>query len=96
MAEQSLTNIINAADPADGEDVAIRKLLVAALSDSGIELAPMMNDCSPLLNPCERGTPWRVSMIRPPSRRRRQPVVSGRSLLALMSRRRRLIRDLLC
>jgi hypothetical protein len=71
MADQSLANIIDAADPADREDLAIRKLLVAALSDSGIELAQVMNDRSPLRNPCERGTPWRVSVMRSPSRRRR-------------------------
>lgn len=79
MAEQSLANIIDAADPADREDIAIRKLLVAALRDSGIELPQVMNGRSPLLNSCERGTPWRVSVMRSPLRRGRSPVLAGRS-----------------
>lgn len=79
MAKQSLVHIIDAADPADAEDVAIRKLLVAALSDGGIELAQMMNDRSPLLNSCERGAPWRVSVMRSPSRRHCSPPVAART-----------------
>jgi hypothetical protein len=79
MADQCLTNIIDAADPTDGEDVAIRKLLVAALSESGIGLAQMMNGREPLVNSCERGTPWRVSVMRSPSRRRRSPLIAGQS-----------------
>ena len=55
-----------------------RKLLVAALSESGIELAQMVDGRSPLLNSCERGTPWRVSVARSPSRRRCLPVAAGR------------------
>ena len=79
MAEQSLAHIIDAADPADEEDVAIRKFLVAVLSDGGIELAQVMVGRSPLLNSCERDTPWRVSVMRSPSRRRRSPALAGRS-----------------
>ena len=69
MAEASLANIIDAADPADREDIAIRRLLDVALSDSGIELPKVMNGRSPLLNGCERSTPTRVSGIRSPLRR---------------------------
>jgi hypothetical protein len=82
MAEQSLAHIIDAADPADGEDVAIRKLLVAALSEHGTELAHVMNGRRPLLNSRERGTsgtPWRVSVMRSPSRRRRSPLAVARN-----------------
>jgi hypothetical protein len=79
MAKQSLTDIIDAADPADREDVAIRKLLVAALSDGGIELPQVMNGRSPLLNSCERGTSRRLNVIRSPSRRGRSSVLDGRS-----------------
>jgi hypothetical protein len=80
MVEESLAKIIDAADPADAEDIAIRRLLVAALNDGGIELAQVINGRSPLLNSCERGTPWRVSVIGSPSRRRRprSPVVATR------------------
>jgi hypothetical protein len=76
MAEQSLAHIIDAADPADDEDVVIRRLLVAALNDGGIELAQVMDGRSPLLNSCERGAPWRVSVMRSPSRLRRSPVLA--------------------
>jgi hypothetical protein len=69
MAEESLAHIIDAADPADEEDVAIRKLLVAALG--GIALPQVMNGLSPLPNSCERGTPWPVTVMRSPLRRRR-------------------------
>ena len=78
MAKQSLSNIIDAADPADREDVAIRRLLVAALSDSGIEFAQMMNPPIPLPSACERGTRCRMGMMQP-SRRRRSPVLAWRS-----------------
>jgi hypothetical protein len=50
MAEQRLHRIIDAADRTDGEDVAIRKLLVAALSDSGREMARMSEASTPLLS----------------------------------------------
>jgi hypothetical protein len=43
MTEQFLQRIIDAADPDDSDDVAIRRLLVTALSNSGIELIEMMN-----------------------------------------------------
>ena len=43
MTEQCLLSIMEAADPDDRDDVAIRKLLVTALSSSGIELAQIMN-----------------------------------------------------
>jgi hypothetical protein len=79
MAEQCLANIIEGADPTDQEDVAIRKLLVAALSDSAIELAQMMNGRNPLLSACGRGTSWRVSVMRRTSRRRYPSLVAGRS-----------------
>jgi hypothetical protein len=49
MTEQCLQGIIDAADPDDADDVAIRRLLVTALSNSGIELAEMMNDRIPPL-----------------------------------------------
>jgi hypothetical protein len=49
MTEQRLHRIIDAADRDDGEDVAIRKLLVTALRNSSLEMARMINDCSPLL-----------------------------------------------
>jgi hypothetical protein len=82
MPEQSLAHIIDAADPADEEDVAIRKLLVAALSEYGTELAHVTNGRSPLLNSCERGTrgtPWRLSVMRSPLRRRRSPLAVART-----------------
>src|SRR6266852_1173127 len=54
MTEQHLQSIINAADPDDGDDVAMRRLLVIALSDSGIELAEMMDGrIPPLPTLCE-------------------------------------------
>jgi len=43
MAEHCLLHIIDAADPEDGDDVAIRRLLVSALRDSGIELTRTMS-----------------------------------------------------
>ena len=49
MAEQRLHKIIDAADRDDGEDVAIRKLLVTALRDSGLEITQLVEDRSPLL-----------------------------------------------
>jgi hypothetical protein len=39
MAEQWLQNIIDAADPDDADDVAIRELLAAALGASDLDLA---------------------------------------------------------
>jgi hypothetical protein len=48
MTEQSLQRIIDAADPDDSDDMAIRRLLVTALSNSGIELIEMMNVSVPL------------------------------------------------
>jgi hypothetical protein len=44
MAEQRLHRIMDAADRDDGEDVAIRKLLVTALWNGGLEMARMMED----------------------------------------------------
>jgi hypothetical protein len=78
MAKESLANIMDAADPTDGEDVVIRKLLVAALSESGIELAQMIAGRDNLPSSCDRGVPWRVRPARSPSRRRGSPVVAGR------------------
>ena len=49
MTEPCLLSIMEAADPDDRDDVAIRKLLVTALSSSGIELAQIMNGRIPLL-----------------------------------------------
>jgi len=49
MAEQCLLSIIDAADPDDGDDVAIRRLLVTALSDSGLEMAQMLDGRIPPL-----------------------------------------------
>jgi hypothetical protein len=43
MVEECLLSMIDAADPHDSDDVAIRRLLATALSESGIELAQMMN-----------------------------------------------------
>ena len=43
MIEPCLRSIIDAGDPSDPDDVAIRKLLVTALSSSGIEMAQIMN-----------------------------------------------------
>jgi hypothetical protein len=43
MIEQCLLSIIDAADPDDREDVAIRRSLATALGNSGIDLADMMN-----------------------------------------------------
>jgi hypothetical protein len=77
MAEQSLANIIDAADPADSEDLAIRQSLVAALSEGGIELAQLINGRSRLLGSCGRGAPWRVSVVRAPLSRRCLPAVAG-------------------
>jgi hypothetical protein len=44
IGEESLMNIIRAADPNDGEDVAIRKLLVSALRDIGADLTELLHD----------------------------------------------------
>jgi hypothetical protein len=41
IGEESLINIIRAADFDDGEDVAIRKLLVTALRESGADLTEL-------------------------------------------------------
>jgi hypothetical protein len=49
MTEQRLHRIIDAADRDDGEDVAIRKLLVTALRNRSLEMVWMINDRSPLL-----------------------------------------------
>jgi hypothetical protein len=49
MTEQYLLSIIEATDPDDGEDVAIRRSLVIALGNSDIELADMMNGHIPPL-----------------------------------------------
>jgi len=79
MVEECLLSIIDAADPEDGDDVAIRKLLATALSESGLDLAQMMNGrIPPLLTSCELGAAWRVSVLRSPSQRRRSPLVTGR------------------
>jgi hypothetical protein len=44
IGEQSLKNIIRAADPDDSDDVAIRKLLVSALRDIGADLTEVLHD----------------------------------------------------
>jgi hypothetical protein len=71
MVEERLLKIIDAADPEDGEDVAIRRLLATALSESGIELARMMDGHIPSSMRCERRPPWRVRPLRSPSDARR-------------------------
>jgi hypothetical protein len=54
MTEPCLLSIMEAADPDDRDDVAIRKLLVTALSSSGIELAQIMTGrIPPLPTLCE-------------------------------------------
>jgi hypothetical protein len=80
MVEQCLQRMIDAADRDDDDDVAIRRLLATALSDSGLDLAQMMNGRIPsVLTSCERGAAWRVSVMRSPLRRRCSPLVAGRS-----------------
>jgi hypothetical protein len=49
MTEQRLQSIIDAADPDDGDDAATRRSLVIALSDSGVELAELMDGRIPPL-----------------------------------------------
>jgi hypothetical protein len=44
VGEESLMNIIRAADPDDCDDLAIRKLLVGALRDIGAELTDLLHD----------------------------------------------------
>jgi hypothetical protein len=44
IGEESLMNIIRAADPHDSDDVAIRKLLVSALRDIGADLTELLRD----------------------------------------------------
>jgi hypothetical protein len=44
IAEDSLINIIGAADPDDCDDVAIRKLLVVALRGIGADLSELLHD----------------------------------------------------
>ena len=44
IAEDSLINIIGAADPDDCDDVAIRKLLVVALRGIGADLTELLHD----------------------------------------------------
>ncbi len=54
MTEPCLLSIIDAADPDDRDDVEIRRLLVTALSSSGIELAQIMDGrIPPLPTLCE-------------------------------------------
>jgi hypothetical protein len=70
MTEQCLPSIIAAADPDDRDDLAIRRLLVTALSKSGIELAEMMNGRIPPLPTLRelravRGEVCRLSRARP-------------------------------
>ena len=85
MTEPCLLSIMEAADPDDRDDVAIRKLLVAALSSSGIELAQIVNDrIPPLLTLCElraarrkRGD-GRGRRIRPTGRARKPIKVARR------------------
>jgi hypothetical protein len=43
IGEETLMNIIRAADPNDGDDVAIRKLLVSALRDIGADLTELLH-----------------------------------------------------
>jgi hypothetical protein len=88
MTEQCLQSIIDAADPDDADDVAIRRLLVTALSNSGTELPEMMNGrIPPLPALCELRTVRRevcpLSGARPSNLTR--PLIScsaKRSLLA--------------
>jgi hypothetical protein len=49
MAKQRLLSIIDAADPDDCDDIATRRSLVIALSNSGIGLAEMLEDRIPPL-----------------------------------------------
>jgi hypothetical protein len=70
MTEQYLLSIIEATDPDDGEDVAIRRSLVIALGNSNIELADMMNGhIPPLPTVCElsavRREVYRLPRARP-------------------------------
>ena len=79
MAEQCLSNIIDAADPDDDEDVALRRLLVAALRDSDIDVVHMMDICRPPLPTAyERGSTRGLGVMLPPSHRRRWPHVAKR------------------
>ena len=78
MVEERLLKIIEAADPDDSDDIAIRRLLATALSESGIELTQIVNGniASPSIL-CERRAAWRVSVLRSPSRVRRSPLDAG-------------------
>jgi hypothetical protein len=68
MTDQCLLNIIDAADPADEEDIGIRKSLVAALREGGIEMLGVTDGrCSRSRSRRSRGA-RRLSMMRPPSR----------------------------
>jgi hypothetical protein len=69
MTDKCVLNIIDAADPADEEDIGIRKSLVAALREGGIEMLGVTDGrCSRLRSRRSRGV-RRLSLIRPPSRR---------------------------
>jgi hypothetical protein len=69
MIDQCLLNIIDAADPADEEDIGIRESLVAALREGDIEMLGAADGlCSRSRSRRSRGA-RRVSLIRSPSRR---------------------------
>jgi hypothetical protein len=71
VVEQWLMNIIDAADHEDSDDVETRRLLVAALRDSGLDLARVMNGDSPGQPPRSAGAAWRLRRMSSPPHRRR-------------------------
>jgi hypothetical protein len=68
MIEERLLKIIEAADPDDSDDIAIRRLLATALGECGAELAQIANGHFPWSMPCERRAARRFSVLRSASR----------------------------
>ena len=84
MTEPCLLSIMEAADPDDRDDVAIRRLLVAALSSSGIELAQITNGRIPLLlTSCE----FRAARRNRDDGRGRRIRHTGRARISAVARR---------
>ena len=80
MVEQYLLNIIDAADLNDSDDVETRRLLAAALRDSGLDLAQLMSGrIPPVRRSCQAGAVWRVSRVRSSSHGRLSPLLAGQS-----------------